>query len=218
MCGRYNLYSNRGKSPLVILDHEIEPMFNIAPVQFVPIITVDDGDWRLHKSRWGLMPAWAKDIHKTKPYFNARAENLEHNRVFGSSTARRCLIPMSGFYEWPQQDTRQPWYFQLADTELFYCGGLWRDWEYEEGKTLRSFAMLTTGAHPVVQTIHDRMPVIIDPADHEQWLTADLPEVQHLMASYPGKMTSYRVDPDVVNNSRNKSLACIARLAGEDRE
>jgi len=212
MCGRYNLYSNHGEDPVVILDHEIKPLFNIAPTQFVPIITLDDSEQRLHKARWGLMPIWAKDIHKTKPYFNARAENLEHNKVFGSSVSRRGLVPMSGFYEWTENDRKQPWYFQIKDSELFYCGGLWRDWEYEEGKMMRTFTILTTQPHDVMKPIHDRMPVVIDENDFEQWLTGSQDDAENLMITYSGDMSKYQVNPDVVNNSRNKSAECIARL------
>ena len=216
MCGRYSLYSNHGKSPVIILDHEIAPMFNIAPTQFVPLITLDDGMQRLHKARWGLMPAWAKDVHKTKPYFNARAENLQHNKVFGSSISRHCLVPMSGFYEWPKDDRRQPWYFQVAGCELFYCGGLWRDWEYEPGKTFRSFTILTTGPHPVLRPVHDRMPVIIDTKHHDQWLEGDDKDAFALMTTFDGEMTRYRVDPDIVNNSKNKSSDCITEYKPGD--
>ena len=209
MCGRYNLYGEQGHKPVTILDHEIAPIFNIAPTQFVPIITLDDTEQRLHKARWGLMPVWASDVHHTKPYFNARAENLEHNKVFGSSVSRRCLVPMSGFYEWPKDDRRQPWYFQLKDSELFYCGGLWRDWEYAPGKTMRTFTILTTQPHAILDTIHDRMPVIIDETQQDQWLTAPVDQVRSLMTTYTGEMTRYRVNPDVVNNARKKSAECI---------
>lgn len=212
MCGRYNLYSEQGQAPVNILDHEIEPIFNIAPTQFVPIITLDAEQQRLHKARWGLMPAWAKDIHHTRPYFNARAENLEHNKVFGSSIARRCLVPMSGFYEWPKDDRRQPWYFQLEDRELFYCGGLWRDWEYAPGKTMRTFTIITTRPHAVMQPIHDRMPVIINEKQQEEWLTTNPEAAWAMMQTYAGEMTRYRVDPDTVNNARHKSVECIHRL------
>ena len=216
MCGRYNLYQDKGRSPVTILNHDIKPIFNIAPAQFVPIITLDDGEQRLHKARWGLMPAWAKDVHKTKPYFNARVENLEHNKVFGSSVNRHCLVPMSGFYEWPKDDRRKPWYFQVRDSELFYCGGLWRDWEYDEGKTFRSFTILTTQPHLVVSPIHDRMPVIINAEDHEQWLATVGQDAEALMTTYRGEMSRYRVDPDIVNNSKHKSLACITEYGAVD--
>lgn len=195
----------------MILDHEIKPIFNIAPTQFVPVITPGEDGPELHKCRWGLMPAWAKDVHKTKPYFNARVENLAHNKVFGSSISRRCLVPMSGFYEWPKEDRRQPWYFQVKDSELFYCGGLWRDWEYDKGKTFRSFTILTTQPHSVIQPIHDRMPVVIEEKDQQCWLNGTDADASGLMKVYSGEMTRYRVDPEWVNNSANKSKQCIAR-------
>ena len=212
MCGRYNLYLDQGRSPVIILDHEITPIFNIAPTQFVPIITLDDSQQRLHKARWGLMPVWARDVHHTKPYFNARAENLAHNKVFGSSVNRRCLVPMSGFYEWPKNNRRQPWYFQLEGKEVFYCGGLWRDWEYAPDKTMRTFTILTTRPHAAIQPIHDRMPVVINEDEHERWLKASADEARSLMTVYTGEISRYRVNPDIVNNAKNKSPECIIAL------
>ena len=62
-----------------------------------------------------------------------------------------------------------------------------------------------------MQPIHDRMPVIISEADHDRWLSGEQGEANPLMVTYAGDMTRYRVDPDIVNNSKHKSIHCIDR-------
>jgi putative SOS response-associated peptidase YedK len=53
--------------------------------------------------RWGLIPRWwSKTIKDAKiATFNARAETIETKPFFRDAFKRtRCLIPMSGYYEW----------------------------------------------------------------------------------------------------------------------
>ncbi len=59
---------------------------------------------------------------------------------------------------------------------------------------LRTFTILTTKPNELVAPIHDRMPVILAPADYERWLgdepdPADLvrPYSTDQMVSWPGK-------------------------------
>jgi putative SOS response-associated peptidase YedK len=60
------------------------------------------------------------------------------------------------------------------------------------------------------------MPVIIDKKDHDQWLSGDEKDAFALMTTFDGKMTRYRVDPDIVNNSKNKSPDCITEYKPGD--
>ncbi|TNF98700.1 MAG: SOS response-associated peptidase [Gammaproteobacteria bacterium] len=210
MCGRYSLHSKTLDQPVEILGNIIQPMFNIAPTDIAPIICIKDEQQTLFNARWGLMPAWAKDIKKIKPYFNARVDNLATNKVYTSSSHRRCLVPMAGFYEWA--DKREPWYFH-SEQELLFAGGIWRDWQDQEGEAIRSFTVLTTEPNEIVRPIHDRMPVIIQQKDHEQWLLDDNESAYSLAVSYTGDMDAYRVYFEVVNSSRNKQAECVMPIA-----
>jgi len=104
MCGRFTLF----ESPKVIKDElglEQLPLFdesyNIAPTQ--NILTIyNDGLKRVSGNfRWGLIPFWAKDIKIGNKLINARLETIREKPAFRSSfKAKRCIIVMSGFYEW----------------------------------------------------------------------------------------------------------------------
>ena len=89
--------------------------YNVCPTTTIDTILDQDGKRRLERMRWGLIPSWwSKPLKEMKlATFNARAETVTTKPMFRSAFKRnRCLIPVSGYYEW--QDTpggKQPWYF-----------------------------------------------------------------------------------------------------------
>jgi SOS response associated peptidase (SRAP) len=99
--------------------HNLRPRFNVCPTDPVDVVTAADDKHELVTMRWGLVPRWwSKPLKELRmATFNARAETVETKPVFRDAFKRsRCLIPMSGYYEW--QDTpggKQPWYFTAAD-------------------------------------------------------------------------------------------------------
>ena len=62
MCGRYAISSSRLpriERALGIELPEIQPHYNIAPTQMVPVVrTTEDGGYELVKMRWGLDSTW----------------------------------------------------------------------------------------------------------------------------------------------------------------
>ncbi len=48
--------------------------------------------------------------------------------------------------------------------------GLWERWAGPEGDVIESFTIIVTNANELLRPIHDRMPVILDPADYALWL------------------------------------------------
>lgn len=128
MCGRFTLTASR--RALLEAFRWVEeapapaPRYNICPTQPV-LALVEDApgrpQWRW--LRWGLIPAWAREVGKGPPLINARCETVDRQPAFrGLFRHRRCLIPADGFYEWQAVPGRpkQPWYFRvraLAGTE-----------------------------------------------------------------------------------------------------
>ena len=51
---------------------------------------------------------------------------------------------------------------------------------------IRTFAIITTDANELVAEIHDRMPLILAPADYARWLS-DEPDPRDLMRPYPAE-------------------------------
>lgn len=123
-----------------------------------------------------------------------------------------------GFYEWQrQQGKKQPFYFRLQDGQPFAFAGLWERWQSPSNEEITSCTILTTAANELLQPIHERMPVILDPQDYDLWLDSQVqtPQtLQQLLRSYPAAaMTAYPVST-LVNNSRHNSPECIVPMSG----
>ncbi|MCX7673679.1 MAG: SOS response-associated peptidase, partial [Thiobacillaceae bacterium] len=170
-----------------------------APSQDIAAVREGAGGRELVLLRWGLIPAWAKEVKPAYSLLNARAESVASKPAYRDAfRRRRCLIPADGFYEWRQEGSgRQPYRFTLADGGLFAMAGLWARWCGPGGVVIESCTILVTAANELVRTIHDRMPVIIDPADYSLWLDprlADPRSLEHLLRPYPAeRMRAYPV-------------------------
>lgn len=180
MCGRYIITSPVDAIRQLFGVEErpnLAARYNVAPTDAVPIVRRPPrAEGReLVTVRWGLIPAWAKDARIGARMINARAETVATNGAFAESFARRrCLIPADGFYEWlAAGKERLPWLIRRRDRALFAFAGLWSFWRDPAGAPVPSCTIVTTTANAVLAPLHDRMPVILDPADHEAWLAAE---------------------------------------------
>jgi putative SOS response-associated peptidase YedK len=99
--------------------HNLRPSYNVCPTDPVDVVTAEGGKRELVTMGWGLVPYWRnKPLKELRmATFNARAETVETKPVFRDAFRRtRCLIPMSGYYEWqPIPVGKQPWYFTARD-------------------------------------------------------------------------------------------------------
>ncbi|MFC1607773.1 SOS response-associated peptidase [Candidatus Latescibacterota bacterium] len=222
MCGRFAL-PTPAKS---LAEHfstnafpEYEPRYNIAPSQMVPAVIHENAESgrSIRLFRWGLIPFWAKDTKIGYKLINARAETLSEKPSFKAAyTKRRCLIPTTGFYEWKKDGKeKQPYYFHMRDNSLFGFAGLWERWKGEQGLTIDSCTIITTTPNDLVGTFHNRMPVILDPADYDSWLNmvnTDTESLQSLLIPFPADMmASYPVNM-LVNSPKNEGPECIERI------
>jgi putative SOS response-associated peptidase YedK len=125
-------------------------------------------------ARWGLIPSWARDASIGNRLINARAETLSEKPAFRSAfRARRCLVPASGFYEWRRRGggPKQPFLIRRKDRQPLGLAGLWESWTAPAtGEVVTSCTIITTEPNALMAELHDRMPVILDPADYGAWL------------------------------------------------
>jgi putative SOS response-associated peptidase YedK len=146
-----------------------------------PVDTVveEEGKRELVPMRWGLIPRWwSKTIKDVKmATFNARAETVETKPFFRDAFKRtRCLIPVSGYYEW--QDTpsgKQLWYFTARDgSPLLTAAGLWDEWkDHQTSERLKSCTMIITAPNDFVAEVHDRMPMLLTKEQFAPWLSGE---------------------------------------------
>ena len=214
MCGRYSLTTPmEAIAQLFALDSRanLPARYNIAPTQDVPVVRVGpEGAHELIQVRWGLVPAWAKDIKIGARMINARAETVA-TRFKATFEQRRCLVVADGFYEWLKRPdgAKQPYHITLADKAVFAFAGLWERWRTPEGDPLLSCSIITTTPNERVAPIHDRMPVILAPADHGAWLAA--PDAA-LLRPFPADAMTATAVSSRVNNVDNDDAACLASV------
>ena len=218
MCGRFNLITDaQGLVEFfnVLYCPELSPRYNIAPTQEVPAVVLIEGARQVVMLHWGLVPSWAREPSIGNRLINARAETAASKPSFRTAfRRRRCLIPASGFYEWQMRSgVKQPYQIHPAGGGLMAFAGLWEHWE-AQGQVLRSCTILTTAANAAIAPLHDRMPVILDRADHATWLAAESsPEVLQALLK-PCAEDWLIADPVSrhVNSPANDDSACIQPL------
>jgi putative SOS response-associated peptidase YedK len=218
MCGRYRL--SRRKQLIeehfdtARWDDDWSPRYNIAPSQPIPVIRQHPKEpcRQLSLMRWGLIPYWAKDASGAASTINARSETASTKPAFRDPLKfRRCLIPADGFYEWKRTAAgKQPFCFEVNSGDVFAFAGMWDGWKDSSGQWVKTCSILTTTPNAVTSTIHDRMPVILDPDNYDLWLD-------------PG-MTDVRVVSELLKPYDAKAMGCypistrVNQVANDDEE
>jgi len=160
MCGRFSLYMTpeqiRQHFSVDVVTCEWKPRPEVFPSQQVPTIIMHQSKTRLGLLNWGLIPSWAKE-KKGAGHIN-------------SFLKRRCLILADEYYEWktdPENDNRKIRYcIQLPSREPFAFAGLWDTWQ----KDYSGCTIITREATGEIKDIHDRMPCVLKPEAHADWL------------------------------------------------
>ena len=213
----------RGDTPAVT------PRLNLAPTQNALVAVHEPGGIRLESMRWGLIPPWAKDKSIGAKLANARAETIDEKPSFRKPfQRRRCLLPVDGYYEWESRPSgKQPVYYSMRDGDLFCLAGLWETWTtpeqtdepelpglglgQAEAETLHTFTVITTTPNCLAKRVHDRMPVIVHPADYDQWLSPEsqAADLKRLLQPFDDEpMQEHYVTP-LMNNPRFEASECI---------
>lgn len=182
MCGRYTLTLDPGEIQEMLdlgpFIHIVQPRYNIAPSQPVPIVK-DYQTRAVELYRWGLVPFWSKDPSIGNRMINARAETVTEKPAFrGAYKYRRCLILADGFFEWhhdKKAGVKIPYYFKLKDDRPFTFAGLYEHWEPPEGGELHTCTILTCEPNDLVGNFHNRMPVILKESNRWPWINLETP-------------------------------------------
>jgi putative SOS response-associated peptidase YedK len=227
MCGRFTLT----RSAAEVAEHfglasapPLAAHWNAAPTQELPIVRVrSTGERVLELRRWGLVPSWAEDPSSGAKLINARVESVLERPAFRDALRRRrCLVPADGFYEWQgKAGARRPFHLALAEGGLFGMAGLHARWRGAGGEVIDSFTVLTRPARGAVTPLHDRMPLIVDPAGYAAWLDPEAKDPAGLLAGLPEALGSGLVARPVsrrVNDVRNDDPACLAPPEAETEQ
>ena len=224
MCGRIALYSEPDRIAR-ILDAQLaldrsdwQQSWNVAPTD--PVLGVSehpDGSRFLRAYRWGLVPIWAKEPAALKTTFNARAESVATKSTFSAAFQRgRILVPVDAFYEWKSEGkVKTPNLFTRVDGQPIAFAGLRDRWKRADGSFMHSATIITAGAGPDMDGIHNRMPVVLERDTWDHWLdpaVVDRDELESLLRPAPaGTLVHHEVGRGV-GNVRNDGPELIGAV------
>ena len=202
MCGRY--YNFIAKDELTCLTNSdlISEYinYNIVPTSEIPIVI----DNKIIGAKWGFYPTWLKKMKDSKPLINARLETILEKKTFKTPfEKRRCLVLMSGWYEWKQEgDNKIPYAFYKSKYEPIKVAGIY---SYRSDKTIEA-CILTKNATDELKNIHERMPVVLDNDVINNWIDKEI-DINLLLEklSYESKNIKYHRVDVAVNNPKNNN-------------
>ena len=208
MCGRYYIDIAKDELSFVnnIAEIKYEKNFNVAPHNQAPCII----DNNLVIAKWGYFPDWLKSQSNPRPLFNTRYESLLEKKTFTSAFKNsRCLIPISGWYEWKDEDgIKQPYYFFDNSEAVLFASGLY--WKRSSGDIETS--IITREAVSRLQTIHNRSPLLLTKELRELWVS-DLSgeEVYPEVLGYEYDNIEFHKVDRAVNNPTNNNDSLIRK-------
>jgi len=199
---------------------ELPSYYLVSGFSYPQLAVVRQDGVFLHE--WGLIPSWVKDQDtandlRTKT-LNAVGETVFEKPSFRKNVvSQRCLLPVSGFYEWREVNgVKYPYYIQVTEQDYFSLGALYDTWINKvTGEIRNTFSIITTPANPLMEKIHNlkkRMPLILSPEDQMNWLDPDLNigDIKDLIKPFPErKMKAYTISRTANSAKNNRDVPSI---------
>ena len=239
MCGRYALNisgddlaleynANNPDSSYVASNWNISPTTTIAFINESKNGATTRG---ISLASWGLIPSWAKDSSRQANAINARVESISEKPTFRQAfKSRRCLVPVSGYYEWATElgkyRPKQPFFISNKDNKTLAIAGIYEEWiNPESNQVLTTAAIITRSAVGIVAPIHNRMPVILPSTLWADWLTpselskSEVADYLHMLdlPKPDGQLRFWPVTEEV-NNARNSGAQLAHPIALPESE
>ena len=150
------------------------PSWSVCPTHRIPVIGVEEGARRGRLARWGFPMPWLARQGKdpwSRALINARGEEAARKRTWAGPLRRdRRIVPATAYVEWISRGGRKlPVSIQHAHGEPLHLAAIASAFD-RDGEDVVAVSLLTTAAHPSVERIHDRMPVIVPPDALDAWM------------------------------------------------
>lgn len=167
MCGRYYVDDDTAKEIERLVaeaDKNIKEngCRDIHPADRATVIIDNNLQLGAKQMQWGFPQYQKKGL-----IINARSETVLERKMFRDSVLhRRCIIPAKHYYEW-DADKNKVMFFQ-ENIPCLYMAGFYNYFQEEN-----RFVILTTNANESVRKVHDRMPLILEKREIEDWIYDD---------------------------------------------
>ena len=148
---------------------------DICPTDMAPVIEKTDQGLKLSTCKWGYLLSKGKNL-----VINARVETVMNKPAFQNGILyHRILVPASRFYEWNHLKEKNS--FTRPDAATLYIAGFC-DWFENE----RRFVILTTVANDSMVKVHDRMPLILEKEQMEDWFNNE--KMKTILRQVPARL------------------------------
>ena len=178
MCGRFYVLEDGDITPWIDeANRKMEALTGAGTIHTGEIFPTDalaviaNGN----KLNRGVFPMkWGYTMPDSKrTLINARSETANRKPIFSDSLGcRRCLVPADHYFEWSHSSSapRTKYAIRPDVNGIFYLAGLYR---YVPENVLPECIILTREPCAEIESIHNRMPVIFDEEQAENWLRTD---------------------------------------------
>lgn len=207
MCGRFDqsqtarYYASVFGWGDAVYDSEAEPLFNVAPGTYRPVMHIQDGERRVDDVFWSYRARWAEG--KVPITVNARMDKLS-NRYWAPLLKKgRAVVAAEGWYEWTgEKGHKQPWHIHRKDGAPLFMLAIGNFGSFTEHRAEAGFVLVTDDASEGMLDIHDRRPVVLDAEDAALWLDPAISpqqamELARQRALRPEQFEWYKVSPSV---------------------
>ena len=183
MCGRLNIINTslcKIVSDTIGVNFQSESNDNLCPSESLSTIVQNNEHFNQVNMQWGIQPSWSK-----RSLINAQSETVAIKPTFAKAfAAHRCLVPVSGWYEWRKEGIKkQKYYFSHSQDLPLYMAGV----SYYGDNIQPQVVTLTTKPNPLCEQYHHRMPVFILPDNINAWLAPQNSQanLSRLMSAIP---------------------------------
>ena len=172
MCNRFRSIHAAENSARALRDHlrlNFPSGWNVAPTDLAPIVI-----GTMHGQPEGVLARFGFTMHG-RLVMNARSDKLRSGQTHKDNLrARRCVVPVLGYYEWrTEDDEKQPYLFERNDGQPMTLAGIWQEADHK-GDTRPSFLIVTEEPNQFTREYHDRIPFVLADDQIASWLDLSL--------------------------------------------
>ena len=210
MCGRFNIIDDpltKLVGELLGIEFSTQSNSNVCPSEQISTIALSNNSTSRDvnnntvdivaqvNATWGIKPDWAKKL-----LINAQAETVASKKTFRDAyNSARCVIPMSGWYEWKSNEMgkKQKFLFDKGAEPLYMAGILLEKPKQDDNPDLLSglidiptpescdyhLVTITTKANKQCNAIHHRMPLFIPAERIKSWIIGTVLDSNKLLVN-----------------------------------
>ena len=187
MCGRYGRRGSKQKIAEAfsisgnLEETDFEETFDAAPGSIQPVVRIGEDGRVLENMRWGFKLS-------DRLLFNTRAENVLDAKFWKDRVKQRCIVPVSIYFEWLNEASKPKPKFEITVSNRDYFGiaAVYGQWKNPKTDLCEAtFSTFTTEPNALIQEIHVRQPVILEPRDYQEWIEPSERFPSHLLRIFP---------------------------------